>query len=134
MTFGACGTGGKAGGDAAQFRGQIDRLCEEANGRAGQLGLSDPAAARQAYEVRQEQLRRMRALEPPGGDIWDQAKLESFLSWFGNVVVRLELVASAQEQGDRAMAAALMADVANAVRETREAAKAYRLSECAGPE
>lgn len=129
--LGACGQGGGGSGAQARFRAEVDRLCEEANGRGGPLLLTDPSAARQAFVVRKDQLVRTRALTPPPGDIWDQAEIEGFLSWLGNVVVRLEVVASAQERGDRALVDTMLTELRTSALETREAAKTLKTKNCA---
>ncbi len=126
----ACGQGGGESEAHAQFRNEIDRLCVEANQQVGPLELSDPAGAKIAFTARQAQLVRTRALTPPPGDIWDEAELEGFLSWLGNAVVRLEIIASAHQRGDRGSVDTMMAELRTAAYETHEAARALGLTDC----
>ena len=94
------------------------------------MELNDPARATIAFTARQAQLVRTRALTPPPGDIWDEAELEGFLSWLGNAVVRLEIIASAHQRGDRGSVDTMMAELRTATYETHEAARALGLKEC----
>ena len=126
----ACGQGGGENEAHAQFRKEIDRLCVEATQQGGPLELADPARSAIAFAARQTQLVRTRALTPPPGDIWDEAELEGFLSWLGNAVVRLEIIASAHQRGDRRSVDAMMAELRTATYETHEAARALGLTEC----
>jgi hypothetical protein len=130
VVLSACGGGGGESEAHAQFRKEIDRLCAEANRKGGPLDLTDPAQAEVAFTARQEQLARTRALSPPPGDIWDDAELEGFLSWLGNAVVRLEIIASAHQRGDRGSVETLLAELHSVTYETHEAARALGLTEC----
>jgi hypothetical protein len=126
----ACGQGGGGSEAHAQFRKEIDRLCVEATQQGGPLELTDPARATIAFTARQAQLVRTRALTPPPGDIWDEAELEGFLSWLGNAVVRLEIIASAHQRGEHGSVDTMMAELRTATYETHEAARALGLTEC----
>jgi hypothetical protein len=130
IVLAACGQGGGESEAHAQFRNEIDRLCVEATQQGGPLELNDPARATIAFTARQAQLVRTRALTPPPGDIWDEAELEGFLSWLGNAVVRLEIIASAPQRGDRGSVDTMMAELRTATYETHEAARALGLKEC----
>jgi hypothetical protein len=130
VVLAACGGGGGQNEAHAQFRNEIDRLCAEANRKGGPLELTDPAQAGVAFTARQEQLAHSRALTPPPGDIWDDAELEGFLSWLGNAVVRLEVIASAHRLGDRQSVETMLAELHSVTYETHEAARALGLREC----
>jgi hypothetical protein len=130
VVLAACGGGGGESESHAQFRNEIDRLCAEANQKGGPLELTDPAQAEVAFTARHEQLARSRALTPPPGDIWDAAELEGFLSWLGNAVVRLEIIASAHRRGDRESVETMVAELHYVTYETHEAARALGLNEC----
>jgi hypothetical protein len=130
VVLAACSAGGGESQTHAQFRNEIDRLCAEANQKGGPLELTDPAQAEVAFMARQEQLTRSRALTPPPGDIWDEAELEGFLSWLGNSVVRLEIIASAHRRGDRESVRTMLAELHSVTYETHEAARTLGLTEC----